>query len=347
MVRDSFIRSATLSGFVQACHEASLNPIAMLKRVGLKPTCLQSPDLLISRDAFVRLLEVCAEESGFADFGARAAIARGVPDLGPVSLLLREAETIEDALQIMQSRLHLHGDGTNMTVDVSAADPVIHFRIEAPRHQRTTQATEFCVCGMTQVVRWLIGSHWKPLRVCFTHASRGQQQTQRAFFQAPVWYGQRISGLVIEARTLRRHVVISAPFLRRIARRYLEANLVNGPERFSDKVAEVIVQRLARHSCTIEDVAQILGVNRRTVARRLQRDGKSYSELLQTARRKLAVDVAADRGISLTEAAGAMGFHNLSSFSRWFRQTYGCSPSEWRQGAAMTANEPPSRRARA
>jgi AraC-like DNA-binding protein len=336
-IRNDFIRSATLSGYLKAARDVGLDASATLKKAGLKEECLYSPDLPIARLSFLKLLQISAAASGHHDFGARAAIARGVPDLGPVSLLLREAESIEDALQILLSRLHLHGDGTNMAIDVRSSEPFISFQLSAPRSIDTRQGTEFCACGMVQLIRWLIGASWRPLRVCFSHASPGQTQVQRAFFQAPVWYEQRVSGIAIDQQTLRRKVETSAPFLRRLARQYLEASLGNEPADFSTRVSEVIAKRLPSDSCTIEEVAEILGVHRRTLARRLERDGKSYSELLQKARCQIAQHAAADRHLSLTEAAEVTGFQNLSSFSRWFRVTFGRSASEWRQDAQRSA----------
>jgi AraC-like DNA-binding protein len=334
-IRNDFIRSATLSGYLKAAQDVGLDPHAALKKAGLNYECLDSPDLPISLLSFIKLLQISAVASDHQDFGARAAIARGVPDLGPVSLLLREAESIEDALQILISRLHLHGDGTNMAIDVRSSEPFISFRIAAPRSVDTRQATEFCVCGITQLIRWLIGSNWRPQRVCFAHASPGQAQVQRAFFQAPVWYEQRVSGIAIDQQTLRRRVETSAPFLRRLAKQYLETSLASKPADFSTRVSQVIVQRLPRDSCTIEEVAEILGVHRRTLARRLERDGQSYSELLQKARYQIAQHAAADRHLSLTEAAEVTGFQNLSSFSRWFRVTFGRSATQWRQDSAQ------------
>jgi AraC-like DNA-binding protein len=337
-IRNDFIRSATLSGYLKAARDVGLDADATLKKAGLKPDCLHSPDLLIARLAFVKLLQISAAASGHHDFGARAAIARGVPDLGPVSLLLREAESIEDALQILLARLHLHGDGTNMAIDVRSNEPFISFRIAAPRSVDTRQATEFCACGMVQLIRWLIGSSWRPLRVCFTHANPGQAQVQRAFFQAPVWYEQRVSGIVIDQQTLRRRIETSTPFLRRLAKQYLETSLVSEPANFATRVSEVIAQRLSRESCTIEEVADVLGMHRRTLARRLERDGQSYSELLQKARYQIAQHAAANRRLSLTQAAEVTGFQNLSSFSRWFRETFGRSATEWRQDSVRRAS---------
>jgi hypothetical protein len=215
MIRSHSIRGAALSGYMKASEEVGLNPYALLQTTGLQNECLSEPDLLIPYRSVLQLLELSATASAHPDFGARAAIARGIPDLGPVSLLLREAETMEDALDTIVSKLYLHGDGPEISIDHQANESFIALRIVGPPDVDTLQATEYCACGLVQVFRWLIGSNWKPQRVCFSHDNTGQTRLQRAFFQSPVSYDESISGVLIDRQTLRRTVETSAPFLRR------------------------------------------------------------------------------------------------------------------------------------
>jgi AraC-like DNA-binding protein len=337
MIGSHFIRSATLSGYVKAASEVGLDPYPMLKKVGIKDECLEDPDLLISQDSVVGLLAISAEQSGHSDFGARAAIARGVPDLGAVSLLLREAETVESALQTMLTQLHLHGDGASISIDSGSAEAFIGLRVSAGRGINTLQGTEFGACGLVQVIRWLIGANWKPQRVCFAHPGVGQARVQRAFFQSPVCYEQSSSGVLIDRQTLQKPVETSSPFLRRQAKRYLESAFAIKQMDFSARVLEVIAQMLPRDTCSADNVALALGIDRRTLARRLERNGESYASLLQRARCEIAQQIAADSRLSLTDAAEVTGFQNLSSFSRWFRTTFGYSPTEWRQVSSPPA----------
>ena len=335
MIQSHSIRSATLSGYVKAAHEVGLDPLAMLTRMGLEHECLDEPDLLISHDSFVSLLQLSAVTSGQHDFGARAAIARGIPDLGAVSLLLRESETIADAIDTLLSNLHLHGDGASIALDSDSHEPFVSFRVSASHGINTLQATEFAACGLVQVIRWLIGPAWKPVRVCLAHSSMAQTRVQKSFFQAPVCYEQGSSGIVIDRHTLQRTVGMSAPFLRRQAKQYFGKALASRPVDFATRVADVIAQMLPRDACTADSVALALGIDRRTLSRRLEREGQSYASLLQRVRCEIAQRLATDAHLSLTEAAEATGFQNLSSFSRWFRTTFGYSATQWRQGTSQ------------
>lgn len=330
MNRKHFIRSAALSGYMQAARETGLDARAALRSVGLSPRSLRDPDLPISHDALLQLLEISAELSGYHDFGARAAIARGVPDLGPVSLLLREAETLDEALSTFISRLHLHSSGLSISLESRSDASYISFRVSASPGIGVMQGVEFCTCGFVQVVRWLIGGNWKPQRVCFSHPSKGPSHVQRSFFQCAIRYEQSSSGVLIDRQTLQQPVRTSTPFLRRQAKRYLQGSLAAEPRDFSGQVAEVIAQTLRRDRCTVENVALALGIHRRTLARRLEQEGHTYSSLLQAVRREVVEQIAADPRLSLTDAAEVAGFQNLSSFSRWFRLTFGCSATQWR-----------------
>jgi transcriptional regulator GlxA family with amidase domain len=70
-------------------------------------------------------------------------------------------------------------------------------------------------------------------------------------------------------------------------------------------------------------VAQHLGVDRRTVHRKLLAEGTSFSALLAAERRALASRYVEGTDRPLTEVATLLGFAAPSAFSRWYRASYG------------------------
>ena len=72
-------------------------------------------------------------------------------------------------------------------------------------------------------------------------------------------------------------------------------------------------------ACRINHVAELMGVTRRTVHRRLAEENITFSQLVQQNRVMLA-DIYTNstaKKRSKTEIAQLLGFANLSSFSRW------------------------------
>jgi AraC-like DNA-binding protein len=82
--------------------------------------------------------------------------------------------------------------------------------------------------------------------------------------------------------------------------------------------------------CSIEQVADHLGVVCRTVQRRLAEEGQSFSSIVNDIRTELAARHVVESDRPLTEVATLLGFSAPSGFSRWYHAQFGCSPKESR-----------------
>jgi AraC-like DNA-binding protein len=100
-----------------------------------------------------------------------------------------------------------------------------------------------------------------------------------------------------------------------------------------DRVRELVELLLPTGRCSVEQVARSLGVDRRTVHRRLASEGQTFTSLVDAARRDLAERLVRGQSRPLTEVAEILGFSSHSNFTRWFRSRFDCSPSQWRRTA--------------
>ena len=82
---------------------------------------------------------------------------------------------------------------------------------------------------------------------------------------------------------------------------------------------------------TIDHVAHLLGVPVRTLQRRFQKNGISYSELVEETRCELAIRLLAEPGMPVAAVARALGYADPSSFSRAFRRWTGMAPKAYRR----------------
>ncbi len=95
------------------------------------------------------------------------------------------------------------------------------------------------------------------------------------------------------------------------------------------QVRELVVTLLGTGACTIDRAAQHLGVDRRTIHRRLAKEGETFSGIVDAVRRELAQRYLADKR-SLAEIAMLLGFSASSGFSHWYRRQYDATPSSRR-----------------
>jgi AraC-like DNA-binding protein len=87
---------------------------------------------------------------------------------------------------------------------------------------------------------------------------------------------------------------------------------------------------LAAGPVRIEEVARDLGFSRQTLYRRLKAEGMTFEHVLDALRRRLALRLIRDEGLSVKDAAYRLGFSDPAAFSRAFKRWTGASPSELR-----------------
>ncbi|MCX4820199.1 helix-turn-helix domain-containing protein [Streptomyces sp. NBC_01142] len=83
-----------------------------------------------------------------------------------------------------------------------------------------------------------------------------------------------------------------------------------------------------------------MGVDRKTVHRHLARSGETFSSVLNHTRVQLARQYLGNQNRPLTQIAELLGFSALSTFSRWFRDEFGSSPTAWRTAHLGTHKHP-------
>ena len=105
----------------------------------------------------------------------------------------------------------------------------------------------------------------------------------------------------------------------------------------SAQVRELVVTLLGTGACTIDRVAQHLGVDRRTIHRQLASEGETFSRIVDAVRRELAERYLRDRKRILTEIASLLGFSAPSGFSHWYQRQFHAKASESR---ARNASRP-------
>ena len=91
-------------------------------------------------------------------------------------------------------------------------------------------------------------------------------------------------------------------------------------------IRELIIEQLPMRYPKVEQIARRLGVPVRTLQRRLERAGLTYSGLVEETRFSLARHLLAQPDAHVAEVAKLLGYRDPSSFSRAFRRWTGDPP---------------------
>lgn len=327
----SFVRSSVLLDFRRLALSLGLDPLALMARASISRRYLDDPELILPMGEVVQLLEISARVSGVDDFGMQLAEMRGLPDLGPIMLLLREETTVRTALKSLAAMLHMHSDALYLYLDERESEPIFAVDIIGPGIGHSRQAIETSVAGAAEILRWLMGREWVPALVYFRHDRPVSVIRHQHFFRCPLEFNADSNGIVLRPEDLERPLPATSPVFRRQVERLLQGLSVGSGQSYLHRVTQIAAMLLPHGNATASNVARLTGTSSRSLNRHLARVGTNYSRLLCDLRRDRATQLLNNRNQTLTEVAAQLGFGSLSSFSRWFREEYGTSPRSWRK----------------
>jgi AraC-like DNA-binding protein len=326
-----FLRSASLTNYMEVARAVGLDPHQMLRAAKINRDVLLDPDIRIPAASVGRLLEASARDGHAEDFGLRLAELRQFSNLGPLAFVVREEPTLRRALESMVRYMGLQNESLAMRVEEMDGLVVIRLQILSDQPAGSMrQATQLAAGVMFRMLSMFLGPAWRPRSICFSHAPPESQTTYLRVFGMPALFNQDFDGIVCVASDLEAPLPSYDPVMAQQVKRYLGTLLAQSNTTMADKVRKLVYALLPSGMCSIDRVAQHLGVDRRTIHRRLAQDGTTYSQILNEARAGLATSYIENRSRPLSEVATLLGFSSLSAFSRWFGNQFGCSVSKWR-----------------
>jgi len=143
------------------------------------------------------------------------------------------------------------------------------------------------------------------------------------------------NGIVCSGADLDRPNPAADPLLAQYARQFVEGMGARNVRSAARQVRETAYLLLPLGRASIDQIAKAMGMNVRTLQRRLAAENAEFSVLLNDVRRDLAVRYLANPTYSKTEIARLLGYGQLSSFTRWFIAEFGAAPPRWRSGKGL------------
>lgn len=168
--------------------------------------------------------------------------------------------------------------------------------------------------------------------VTFRHPAPRDVRAHEAHFRGVVRWGAAEDSVVFDAAFLAEtprgfDPVTSAFFEKALAKEKEKAGPAGS---WAHRVAGVVSGRLASGLPTLARVAAELDTSARTLRRRLGDEGTGYEAILTDLQRRRA-DAMLGRGAPLRDIAFAVGYADVSAFSRAYKRWTGAAPSERRE----------------
>ncbi|WP_140420638.1 AraC family transcriptional regulator [Novosphingobium sp. B 225] len=329
------VRAATLTGYLELAAQFRLDPLPLLRGAGLSRSVIAEPDRMIPARSVIHLLEESARAAHCPTFALRMALRRTVADLGLVSLLIAHQPSLREAFAVMQRYRNRINSTLVLQLEERGGVAVLHesWALEPPLVSR--QSDELALGVLAGIGQWLLGPAWRVEEVRFAHAAPavGEMPVYARAFGAPVRFGSDFVGLVLDSGVLDLPNPRADPALAAHAGAMAQAMIEGAPRSIEQEVEEALLQQLPVNGASLPVTARALGLNPRTLQRRLEAAGQPFAALLERVRRQQAARHLANPRLSLTQVAELTGYASLSAFTRWYNSSHGLAPSRARAKA--------------
>ena len=330
-VAEGMVRVDAITSIPPLLRELGVAPDAFLADAGLDPRLFDDPANEIPIAALGRLLGRAVARTGCPHFGLLVGQRSGLAALGLVGLLTQSSPDVGTALHHLSAHQHLRDRGAVVSLRVQGGMATLGYEICQAGVEWRDQIHDGAIAIAMNAMRALCGRGWRPTEVRFCHGKPPDLRPFHRVFEAPLHFDAERTALVFPASWLRRESCAADPST------YLR--LQQRVEALESRAGGDLVADLRRMLRTLllggkgsaDEVAEHLGLHRRTLNRRLQTRGTSLRRLVEETRFEIARQLVEHTKMPLLEISAALGYADASAFTRAFRRWSRTTPSAWRE----------------
>jgi len=306
-------------------------PSSALLRKARLPATLHLTGQLVTTAQYFALMRALEELSGEPAIGVQLIERAETSVHPPSSLAAFYARDYRDGLERLARFKRLC---TPELLNVSEADGACTITVDWVYATETEPAISVDVTFATliELGRRSTGHLVRPRRVEFSRPGPKVPHYD-AYFGSPVQYGAPRNALVLDRTDLDRPFPGHNPELLEMLTPALGTALqeLDAHATIAAQVLVVLKRSLPSGRPDVADVALQLGMSERTLQRRITEEGTNFRDLLVDARKDLGRRLLSDISVQVDEVAYLLGYQDVTSFYRAFREWEGISPSRWRE----------------
>lgn len=321
----SLIRGSALLNFAELVSSLGGDGEQLLRARGVDPAAPGDFDRFLSSAAAAAVIADAAEVLDCPDFGMRLARAQGIQILGPVAVIIRNAETFASAIDGVSRYLHNMVPPDHVELVRGPRAAVFTLTTTVRRIAHRDQWVEKGLGLAMDAFRLMLGEDFVPLRVTMQHRRIGPLQNYRDMFRCPVEFESDLNSVHLPNHALTQQIRGRDAAALALAEKYLTDI---GPDlEVTDHVRDLTRRLLVVNHASLVDVARAMSLHPRVLQRRLAESGTSFEEILNDIRRELAWELSAT-GLQICEIATMLGYSEQSSYTRACQRWYGESPRQ-------------------
>jgi AraC-like DNA-binding protein len=325
------IGTATRLAFKQA-QVAGIKLEPLLKTAGLTKQQVEDVDARLSVQCQIRFLNLAASKLQDEHLGFHLGQVAELRNLGLLYYVAASSETLDEVLRRVARYVSMVNESVSLRYLGGKDIRIVFNYVGVSRHLYRHQL-EFGLTVLIRLFRKLTDCLVGPSRVRLIDRCAGNFSEFTEFLRCDIQFGATVDEIVFAAPIADIPVVSADPFLHKLLIANCEEALSRRPTKrstFRSVVENAITPLLPHGNARASEIAFRCGLSQRTFERRLTSESLTFSTVLNGLRRDLATQYLADDGLSVSQIAWLLGYHQISAFTNAFKRWTGKTPRQAR-----------------
>ncbi len=333
MAASPYIPGTVLHGFLRVAAAYGIDASAVFRAAGMPIDLATLGDRFITVAEFDRLVDGFTTAADDPAFALHLGEMFNLFDLAILTTLINTSRNLGEAAAAFADFRALFNPLFHMTIAVEDERAVVAYQPTAsePLSHKARYA-EFVLAFHLCYARWLLRQPIVVHEARFRHGRPAYAAEYERIFACPVAFAADRDCFVVDAAVMTQPLGSAFAEYHRQAGALARAELDRLPQ--GDAVPEVmhlIRQHLADGAYDLERTARALGVGARTLQRRLQDAGVSFSSLRDQVRSRVALELIRRPELGIDEVADRLGYAERSNFTHAFSRWTGMTPGAFRR----------------
>lgn len=266
------------------------------------------------------------------DTALRAGCRQRISDFGLYGFAMMSSPTFGDAVKFAFTHRELAGSVLRISFERQGDTAIFKTHHSQTLGSVLYFVAEFWRSTVTSLFSQILGRPFPSKAMYLPYPKPAHGDAYREIFKCPVHFDAEIMEWHFDVSILSEPCPNASNLTSQICSSFCERILESG-DGYSQLQKEIRLICLGYTNClpTGNEVAEQLGMSRRTLFRRLKEEGVTYQEIQDEIRQTLAMEYLEATRLPVEEIAYRVGFSDCSNFRKAFKRWTGKNPTDFRR----------------
>ena len=335
---EPYIRATALIGTEEHAAREGLDMKALMREVGLPEEALLNPEMLISHRRVTLMMEIAASRLEMPSLGLEWML-RTKPhfaNLGPMALLRHFVRNVEELAEMALRYGSYHTNAFRFAIRRDEENGLLRCTIVGADF--VIAARQFAETSFASLVEFVrLGSsrpELSPVHVRFQHSAPPDTTLHKGIFRCPVIFNCDECEVAFDIGILKLPTAAGLRPFRPLLNYHMTRRMAVMPhyDQSAASTAKLAIPSvLGAGQCSVDLVAEAMGLSGKQLQRQLNKEGLTFSDILDDVRQTLARQMLLESEAPVARVAGLLDYSSNAAFTLAFRRWTGLSPRRFRK----------------